>query len=78
MQELYSQLSVDLGLGPVKAANPESRGAGDVQFSVAREGALDGLGAAGGGSHSPFEWLLPASIEKNAIRAAIMVYRLTR
>ncbi len=78
LQELYSQLSVDLGLGPVKAANPESRGAGDVQFSVAREGALDGLGAAGGGSHSPFEWLLPASIEKNAIRAAIMVYRLTR
>jgi glutamate carboxypeptidase len=78
LQALYSELSVDLGLGPVKAADPESRAAGDVQFSAAREGALDGLGAAGGSSHSPFEYLLPASIEKNAIRAAIMIYRLTR
>jgi len=79
LQEFYSQLSVDLGLGRVKAGNPESRGAGDVQFAAPHASAvLDGLGVTGGASHSPFEYLHPESIEKNAIRAAIMIYRLTR
>ncbi len=78
LQEFYSQLSEELGYGKVKAANPESRGAGDVQFAAPYAAALDGLGATGGGSHSPFEYLNPASIHKNAIRAAIMIYRLTR
>ncbi len=78
LQEMYSQLSVDLGLGKVKAGNPESRGAGDVQFAAPYVAALDGLGATGDGAHSPFEYLHPQSIEKNAIRAAIMIYRLTR
>ena len=79
LQEFYSQLSVELGYGRVRAGNPESRGAGDVQFAAPYvSAALDGLGAAGGGAHSPFEYLLPESIEKNAIRAAIMIYRLTR
>jgi glutamate carboxypeptidase len=76
--ESYSQLSVELGFGRVKAANPESRGAGDVQFAAPYAAGLDGLGASGGGAHSPLEYLLPESIEKNAIRAALMIYRLTR
>ncbi len=76
--ELYSQVSVDLGLRPVKAANPETRGAGDVQFAAPYAAVLDGLGATGGGAHSPLEYLHPESIEKNAIRAALMIYRLTR
>lgn len=74
----YSQLSVELGFGRVSAGNPESRGAGDVQFSAPYAAGLDGLGATGGGAHSPLEYLLPESIEKNAIRAALMIYRLTR
>jgi glutamate carboxypeptidase len=78
LHELYSQISVELAYGRVKAANPESRGAGDVQFAAPHAAALDGLGAIGGAAHSPFEFLLPESIEKNAIRAAIMIYRLTR
>ena len=78
LQELYSQLSVELGYGRVKAANPESRGAGDVQFAAPYAATLDGLGATGGGAHSPFEYLHPESIEKNTIRAAVMIYRLTR
>lgn len=78
LQAFYSQLSVELGHGRVKAANPESRGAGDVQFAAPYVAALDGLGTLGGGSHSPFEFLVPASIEKNAARAAVMIYRLTR
>jgi glutamate carboxypeptidase len=78
LQAMYSQLSVELGFGPVKAANPEARGAGDVQFAAPYAAGLDGLGAMGGGAHSPSEFLLPQSIEKNAIRAALMIYRLTR
>ncbi len=79
LQEIYSQLSVELGHGRVKAGNPESRGAGDVQFAAPHAAALlDGLGATGGGAHSPFEYLHPESIEKNAIRAAILIYRMTR
>lgn len=76
--DLYSQVSQDLGYGRVVAANPETRGAGDVQFAAPHTPALDGLGAIGGGAHSPFEFLLPQSIERNAIRAAVMIYRLTR
>jgi glutamate carboxypeptidase len=78
LQQLYSQLSVDLGFGRVKAANPETRGAGDVQFAAPYAAGLDGLGATGGGAHSPSEYLHPESIEKNAIRAALMIHRLTR
>lgn len=78
LQELYSQLSVELGYSRVKAANPESRGSGDVQFAAPYAAALDGLGAIGGAAHSPFEFLHPGSVEKNAIRAAILIYRLTR
>ena len=48
---LYSQLSGDLGYGKVKAAHPESRGAGDVQFAAPYAAALDGLGATVGGTH---------------------------
>jgi glutamate carboxypeptidase len=76
--QMYSQLSVELGFGPVKAADPETRGAGDVQFAAPYAAGLDGLGATGGGAHSPLEYLHPESIEKNAIRAALMIHRLTR
>ncbi len=43
-----------------------------------RGAAPDRFVEAGGGSHSPLEYLHAESIEKNAIRAAIMIYRLTR
>ena len=78
LQAQYSQVSQDLGWGTVIAGKPESRGAGDVQFAAPYTPALDGLGATGGGAHSPYEYLNPESIEKNAIRAAILIYRLTR
>lgn len=78
LQAQYSQISQDLGWGAVVAGKPESRGAGDVQFAAPYTPALDGLGATGGGAHSPYEYLNPESIEKNAIRAAILIYRLTR
>jgi glutamate carboxypeptidase len=74
----YSQASQDTGLGPIGAVPPESRGAGDIQFVAPFIDSLDGLGAGGGGAHSPNEYLEAASIERSAIRAAILIYRLTR
>jgi glutamate carboxypeptidase len=74
----YSQVSQDAGLGPIGAVPPESRGAGDIQFIAPFIDSLDGLGAGGGGAHSPNEYLEVASIERSAIRAAILIYRLTR
>jgi glutamate carboxypeptidase len=74
----YSQASQDAGLGPIGAVPPEARGAGDIQFIAPIIDSLDGLGAGGGGAHSPNEYLDVASIERSAIRAAILIYRLTR
>jgi glutamate carboxypeptidase len=74
----YSQASQDAGLGPIGAVPPESRGAGDIQFVAPVIDSLDGLGAAGGGAHSPNEYLEAASIERSAIRAALLIYRLSR
>jgi glutamate carboxypeptidase len=76
--ELYSQASSDAGLGTVGAVPAEARGAGDIQFVAPYVDSLDGLGASGGGAHSPDEKLELASIERAAIRSAILIYRLTR
>jgi len=76
--QLYSQASSDAGLGRVEALPPGQRGAGDVQFVAPLVDSLDGLGASGRGSHSPDEDLELASIERGAIRAALLIYRLTR
>lgn len=76
--QAYSQASSDAGLGPVEALPPGQRGAGDVQFVAPYVDSLDGLGASGNGAHSPDEDLEIASIERSSIRAAILIYRLTR
>jgi glutamate carboxypeptidase len=76
--ELYSQASGDAGLGPIAALPAELRGAGDIQFVAPLIDSLDGLGATGQGAHSPDEELELASVERAAIRTALMLYRLTR
>lgn len=76
--EAYSRASADAGLGEIAPFPPGQRGAGDVQFVAPLVDSLDGLGAAGGGAHTPDEWLDIASIERGAVRAALMIYRLTR
>lgn len=75
---LYSQASDDAGLGLVDAVPAEARGAGDIQFVAPFVDSLDGLGVSGNGAHSPDEDLDIASLERAAIRAALMLYRLTR
>jgi glutamate carboxypeptidase len=76
--QAYSQVSADAGLNAIQPFPPGQRGAGDVQFVAPLIDSLDGLGAAGGGAHTPDEWLDIASIERGAIRAALLIYRLTR
>lgn len=75
---LYSQASADAGLGPVGAVPPTARGAGDIQFVAPLIDSLDGLGASGGAAHSPNERVDLPSLERSAIRAALLMYRLTR
>ena len=76
--DLYSKASQDAGLGPIRTLDPSLRGAGDVQFVAPYTVGMDGLGAAGSGAHTDDEDLEAASIERGAIRAALLIYRLTR
>jgi glutamate carboxypeptidase len=76
--DAYSKASVDAGLGPIGAANTNLRGAGDVQFAAPYVPGLDGLGTTGSGAHSGDETLEIDSLERSTIRAAILIYRLTR
>jgi glutamate carboxypeptidase len=76
--ERYSQASRDAGLGDMEIIAPGQRGAGDVQFVAPYLDSLDGLGASGRGAHSPDEDMELASLQRSSIRAALMIYRLTR
>lgn len=76
--EAYSRASQDAGFGPVGAMDPSSRGAGDIQFAAPHVPGLDGLGVAGRGAHTDDEDMELASVERGAIRAALLIYRLTR
>ena len=76
--EAYSRASQDAGLGAVGADAPDTRGAGDVQFTAPYVPGLDGLGAYGRHEHTDDEELEIASIERGAIRAALLIHRLTR
>jgi len=67
-----------LGQGPVEALDPGERGAGDISFISDRVDALDGLGVIGFRSHSPDERVDLRSIAPATIRAAVLIYRLTR
>jgi glutamate carboxypeptidase len=74
----YSQASMDAGLGPIARRAASDGGAGDIQYAAPYADCLDGLGTAGRGSHSDEEQMELASIERGAVRAALMIYRLTR
>ena len=76
--KIYSQASIDAGLGPIEPLPPGQRGAGDIQFVAPFIDSLDGLGATGEGAHSPNENLYLPSIERATIRTALLIYRLTR
>ncbi|MDQ2974772.1 MAG: M20/M25/M40 family metallo-hydrolase [Acidobacteriota bacterium] len=72
------QVSQDLGFGKVVALDPGERGAGDIAFVSHLIPGLDGIGARGGGSHAPGEFMDLKSLPMLTKRAAILIYRLTR
>jgi glutamate carboxypeptidase len=78
LAELYSKASLDAGLGRIDILDPSLRGAGDVQFVAPYTVGIDGLGAQGRGAHTDDEDLEIASIERGAVRAALLIYRLTQ
>ena len=78
LADVYSKASQDAGLGRIELLDPSMRGAGDVQFVAPYTTGLDGMGAQGRGAHTDDEDLEVASIERGAIRAALIIYRLTR
>jgi glutamate carboxypeptidase len=74
--EVLSQVSVDLGYGPVVAYDPSKRGAADVSFIAAYVDCLDGLGTMGSDGHTPQETVNLNTIEALTQRTAILIYRL--
>jgi glutamate carboxypeptidase len=72
------EVSRDLGQGAVKVCDPKDRGAGDVSFVAPFIPGLDGLGARGGGAHTPNDYADTKSMPELAKRTAILIYRLTR
>ncbi len=74
----FSQVSKDLGFGPVVAVNPRKAGAADISFTAGYvDMAMDGLGLGSSGGHTVNETADPRTISMQAKRAAILFYRLT-
>ena len=75
----FSQVSKDLGYGPVEAVNPRKAGAADISFTAGYvDMAIDGLGLGSAGGHTVNETADPRTISMQAKRAAILFYRLTQ
>ncbi len=75
----YSDVSTDLGYEKVSAADPNSRGAGDISYVADKMQAnLSGLGAIGSGAHSTNETLALDTLAMQTQRAALFIYRLTQ
>jgi glutamate carboxypeptidase len=76
--EQLSEVSQALGQGAVKAYDPGKRGAADTSFVASDVAALDGLGSMGSGAHTPQETVNLQTLEDFTLRAAILIYRLTK
>ena len=73
-----NEVNRDLGLPRMAEADPRSRGAGDISFVAADVDGLVGLGAAGGNAHADGEFVELDSLPRQARRAALLIYRLSR
>jgi glutamate carboxypeptidase len=72
-------VSKDLGYGPVTAVNPRRAGAADVSFAADHvEMAIDGLGLLGGGAHTPKEYADLRTLQIQAQRLGVLLYRLNK
>ena len=75
--QVLSEVSEDLGYGPVNAFDPK-RGAADVSFVADYVDAIDGIGAEGTGAHSTEERIDLSTLPMLIERAAVLMYRLSR
>ncbi len=76
--DLYNKVSLDLGLGPVKAVNPRDAGAADISFTAGYvDMAIDGLGLFGGYGHTEKEYANLNWLPRQTKRVALLLYRLT-
>jgi glutamate carboxypeptidase len=73
---IYSEVSSDLGYGPLEALDPGLRGAADISFVAPYAAGLSGMGSYGSGAHSPEERVDLESITVAAKRAAVLMFRL--
>ena len=71
-----SDVGIALGMKPLTAYDPTKRGAADISFVAPYVTSLDALGAWGGSSHTPDEWLDLNSLNLSTKRTAIYLYRL--
>ena len=74
---ILDRVSQDLEQGAVEAYDPGKRGAGDISFIAEYLDCLDGLGAIGGNSHAPEEFINLNSLENIIKRASIFIHRLS-
>jgi len=74
---ILNKVSLDLGQGEVKAYDPGQRGAGDLSFIAKYIDCLDGLGAIGGNTHAPDEYIDLKAVAGITKRMAILLYRLS-
>jgi glutamate carboxypeptidase len=75
---ILSQVSVDMNQGEVIAFDPLKRGAADISFVAKFTDGIDGLGAMGGGGHTPHEYIDLTTFETLTKRTALLIYRLSR
>ncbi len=75
---LLSDVSEDLGYGPIEPHDPMQRGAADVSFVAGDIPVIDGLGTAGSGGHTIHETVDLRSIPIAIKQTAVLIYRLTR
>ncbi len=73
-----NKVNKELGLARMEELDPLQRGAGDIAFVADLVHGLNGMGAAGEGSHAPGEKADLKSLPVQARRAAILIYRLSR
>ena len=73
-----SAINVALGRQPMPALDPSRRGAADISFVAPYTDALAGLGAIGGGGHTPDEYVQLSTLPLAIKRAAILLYRLSK
>ena len=75
---MYSAVSEDFGFGPVTAINPRKAGAADISFVADKvDMAIDGIGLMGTGGHTVEEMADLETLDSQAIRAAVLLYRLS-